>query len=90
VEETGRAQAVSRRLPTAAALVRAKVGLCAFCYGQSGTGAGFLQVLEFLLPLTPPTAPHSSSSSSGAGTTGLIVADVPSGLSLSPPLETKL
>jgi hypothetical protein len=33
--------------------------------------------------LIPPTAPHSPSS--GAGTIGQIVADVPSGLSLTPP-----
>jgi hypothetical protein len=44
------AQAVSRRLPTAA------TRLC-------GTGAGFLRVLRFPLPIIiPPIAPHSSSS----------------------------
>jgi hypothetical protein len=53
------AQAVSRRLPTAAARVRAQVWSCC---GQSGTGAGFLRVLRFPLPvLIPPTPPHSSS-----------------------------
>jgi hypothetical protein len=32
------------------------------CSGQSGTGAGFLLVLRFSLPiLNPPTVPHSSS-----------------------------
>jgi hypothetical protein len=57
------AQAVNRRLPTAAARVRTQVRLCGICGGQSGTGAGFLRVLRFLLPiLVPPTAPHSSSS----------------------------
>jgi hypothetical protein len=31
------------------------------CGGQSGTGAGFLRVLRFPLPVSiPPTAPHSS------------------------------
>jgi hypothetical protein len=57
------AQAVSRRLPTAAARFLAQVRLCGICGGQSGTGTGFLRV--FLFPLTiriPPTAPHSSSS----------------------------
>jgi hypothetical protein len=56
------AQAVIRRLPTAATRVRAQVGSCAICDGQSGAGAGFLRVLRFPLPiLIPPTAPHSSS-----------------------------
>jgi hypothetical protein len=51
--------------------------------------AGFLRVLRFPLPiLIPPTAPHSSSSSI-ARTIGQLVADVPSGLSLTPPQETK-
>jgi hypothetical protein len=62
------AQAVSHRLPTAVARVRAQVRSCRICGGQSGTGADFLQVLQFPLSiLIPPTAPHSSSSS-GAGT----------------------
>jgi hypothetical protein len=56
------------------------------CGGQSGTRAGVLRVLRFPLPiLIPLTAPHSS----GAGTIGQLVADVPSGLSLTPPQETK-
>jgi hypothetical protein len=38
-----------------------------------------------LLPIIPPTAPHSSSC--GAGTVGQIVADVPGGLSLIPTQE---
>jgi hypothetical protein len=59
---TGRAiaQAVSSRLPTAAARVRSQVGSCGIC-GQSGTGAGFLRVLRFPLPiLISTTAPYSS------------------------------
>jgi hypothetical protein len=56
------AQAVSRRFPTAASRVRAHVRSCGICGGQSGTGADFLRVLQFPLPiLIPPTAPHSSS-----------------------------
>jgi hypothetical protein len=35
------AQAVSRRLPTAAASVRALVRSCGICGGQSGTGGRF-------------------------------------------------
>jgi hypothetical protein len=56
------AQAVSRRLPTAVARIRAQVKSCRICGGQSGTGAGFLRVVRFPLPiLIPPNAPHSSS-----------------------------
>jgi hypothetical protein len=55
------AQAVSRRLPTAAIQLRAQVRSCGICDGQSGTGASFLRVLRFPLPsLFPPTAAHSS------------------------------
>jgi hypothetical protein len=55
-------QALSRRFPTAAARVRAHVSSCGLCGGQSVTGAGFLQVILFPLPiLIPPTALHSSS-----------------------------
>jgi hypothetical protein len=77
-------QAVSRRLPTAAARVGARVRSCGICGGQSGTGAGFLPVLRFPLPiLIPPTAPQSPSSS-GAGIIGQRVTAVPSGLSPTP------
>jgi hypothetical protein len=83
------AQVVSRRLPTAAARVRALFRLCGISGGRSGTGAAFLRVLRFPLSiLILPTAQNSSSSSSsGAGTIGQLVADVPSGLSLTPPQE---
>jgi hypothetical protein len=78
------AQAVSRRLPTAAARVRIQVRLCEICGGQSGTGAGILRVLQFPVPI-----PNSHHLSSGAGTIGQLVADVPSGLSVTPPQETE-
>jgi hypothetical protein len=56
------AQAVIRRLPTAAARVRVQVRSCGVCGGQRGAGAGFVRVLRFPQPiLVPPTAPHSSS-----------------------------
>jgi hypothetical protein len=56
-------QAVSRRLPTTAAMVRGHGRSCGIRGGQSGARAGFLRVLRFPLPiLIPPTAPHSSSS----------------------------
>jgi hypothetical protein len=55
------AHAVSRRLPTASGRVRYQVRSCGNCDGQSGTGAGFLLVLWFPLPiLIAPTALHSS------------------------------
>jgi hypothetical protein len=56
------AQAISRRLPIAAARVRAQVRSRGIYGGQSGTEAGFLRVRLFPLPiLITPIAPHSSS-----------------------------
>jgi hypothetical protein len=52
----------SRYLLTEAAQVRGKVRSYGICGRQSGTGAGFLWVLRFPLPLIPPTAPYPSSS----------------------------
>jgi hypothetical protein len=83
-------QAVSRRLHTAAARVRAQIRSRKICGGQCGTGAGFLRVLRFPLPiLIPPTVPHSSSIIRGWYNRPNSGADVPSGLSLTPPQETK-
>jgi hypothetical protein len=49
---------VTDTYPTAAARVRSQVRSCGISGGQSGTGAGFLRVLRFPLPiLIPPTAP---------------------------------
>jgi hypothetical protein len=54
-------KAVSRRLPTAAARVLSQVTSCGICCGQNGTGAGFLWVFLFPLPLLIPlNAPYSS------------------------------
>jgi hypothetical protein len=60
------AQAISRRFPTGAARVRARVRSCGICGGKCGTGASFLQVLQFTLPIFIPTT-ASQSPSSGAG-----------------------
>jgi hypothetical protein len=52
-------QAVSRWLPTTAAQVRVRAA-CGVCGGQNGTGAGFLRVLRFPLPIIiPPISPLS-------------------------------
>jgi hypothetical protein len=57
VPYTGRAiaQAVGRRLPTAAARVPAHVRSCRTCGAQNGTGSGFLRVLDFPLPILIPS-----------------------------------
>jgi hypothetical protein len=52
------AQEVSHWLPTAAARVHVQAA-CGVCGGQSGTGAGFLRVLQFPLPIIPPISPSS-------------------------------
>jgi hypothetical protein len=67
-----------------AAQVQAQVKSCLICGGQSGIGAGFLQVLR----------PSTDCSTFiiiiiiQAGTIGQLVANVPSELSLTPPQET--
>jgi hypothetical protein len=52
------AQAVSPWLPTATARFRLRAA-CGVCGGQSGTGAGFLRVLRFPLPIISPISPSS-------------------------------
>jgi hypothetical protein len=52
------AQAVSRWLTTAAARIRVRA-VYGVCGGQSRTGAGFLWVPRFPLPIIPPISPSS-------------------------------
>jgi hypothetical protein len=82
------AQALSRRLPTAAGRVRVQVRSCGILGGQSDTGTGFLRILRFLLPILFHRLLHTHLSP-GVGTIGQLVADVPSGFSLTPIQETK-
>jgi hypothetical protein len=53
------AQTVSHWLPTAAARVRVR-SACGVYGAQSGTGAGFLRVLRFPLPIIIPLISPSS------------------------------
>jgi hypothetical protein len=80
------AQAVSRRLPTVAARVRSQVRLRSICMDKVALGQvsskyfGFPCQFSFLQML-------DTHLSSGVGTVGQLVADVPSGLSLTPSHE---
>jgi hypothetical protein len=79
--EDGRAiaQAVSRWLPTAAGRILG--WLSRICGGQIGAGPSFVRVLRFPLPIFIPSN-SPTSESPGASTTGQLVVDMPSGISL--------
>jgi hypothetical protein len=73
------AQAVS---PISASRIRAQIRSCWNCGGQSGTGVGFC---GFLYQFSFHLLVHTHHLSSGADRIGQLMADVPSGLSLTPP-----
>jgi hypothetical protein len=83
------AQAVSRRFAPAAARVWAQVGSCGIYGRHSDTGAGFLEYFGLFCQFSFHRLLHTHHLSSGAATIGQLVADVRSGLSLTPPQETK-
>jgi hypothetical protein len=75
------AEEVSRWLPTAADRVPARVWSSGICGGQSGSGLGFLRVLQFPMPIfIPPNSP--SAKWPGAGTIDQLATDVPREFSL--------
>jgi hypothetical protein len=84
------AQAVSRRLPTAAALVRAQVKSYVFVVDKVAVGQVFSEYFGFPCQFSFHRMVDTHHLSSGAGTTGQLVADVQSGLSLTPAQETKI
>jgi hypothetical protein len=79
------AQALSRRLPTAKARVRGHVG---FVLDKVALGQVFSEYFGFPYQFSFHRLLHIHHHlPSGAGTIGQLVADVPSGLSLTPPQE---
>jgi hypothetical protein len=84
------AQVVIRRLPTATARVRVQVRSCGICVEHNGIVAGFLRYFGFLWQFSFHRLLRLHHNlSSGAGSIGQLVADVPSGLSLTPPQENE-
>jgi hypothetical protein len=84
------AQAVSRRLPTAAARVLAQVRSCGFVVDKVALGQVFSEYFRFPCQLSFHRLLHiHHHPSSVAGTMGQLAADVKSGLSLTPSQEIK-
>jgi hypothetical protein len=81
------AQAVIYRFPIAAARDRTQVRLCGIRGGQNNTGESLLRILRFPLPILILSTSGLIASYPGAGTVDRLVADVPSGLSLTPHQE---
>jgi hypothetical protein len=80
------AQAGSHRHPIKETRVRAHVGSCAICGGQSDTEAGFSEYLGFPSKFSFHQMLHTHLSS-GAGTKVRLMSDIPRGVSLTPPHE---
>jgi hypothetical protein len=78
------AQAVSRRLPTAAARVRARSAHVGFVVDTVVVGQVFYEYFGFSCQFSFHRWLHIHHLSSGAATVGQTVAAVPSGLSLTP------
>jgi hypothetical protein len=79
-----KAQTVSRRLPTAESQVEAQVRSGEICGGQVALGQVFSEYFGFPFHSFHQLV-HTHHQPSGAGTIGQTMADVPSGLSLTPP-----
>jgi hypothetical protein len=83
------AQAVSRRLPTAAARDRPQSRSLGFVVGKVALEHVFSEYFGFPYQFSFHRLFHTYHLPSGAGTIGKLVADIPSGLGLTPPQETK-
>jgi hypothetical protein len=83
------AQAVSRRIPRRRTRFEPRSGHVGFVVDKVALGRVFSEYFGFPCQFSFHRLLHTHQLSSGAGTTGQLVADVPSGLSLTPPRETK-
>jgi F420-0:gamma-glutamyl ligase-like protein len=83
------AQAISRRLPTAAARFEPRSGHVGFMLDKVALVQVFSEYFSFHCQFSFHRLPHTHHHlSSAAGTIGQTVADVPRGLSLTPPHPT--
>jgi hypothetical protein len=89
LEGRGIAQAVSRRLSTAANRVRAKVSHVEFVMEKVTLGQVFSEYFGFPCQFLSHRLLHTHHLSSGVGTTGQLVGNVPSRLTLTQHQETK-
>jgi hypothetical protein len=83
------AQAVSRRFPTAGTGFEPRSNYVGFVVDKVALGQVFSEYSGFPCQFPFHRLLHTHHLSSGAGTIDQLVADVPSGLSLTPPRKTK-